>query len=138
MSDDTVHRSDDPGRESERDTQMRQDDTTIRRDEARTNPEVMGRTEPQMHTEHQPYAEHSTENGRLHARFQRLESQFIDDPRKAVDEAERLMEDVFNKMRERLENIHGDIQKNGDTEHLRLAMRGYREMIDSMEHGHAA
>jgi len=35
-------------------------------------------------------------------------------------------------MHERMQQIHHDVDGNADTERLRLAMRSYREMIDSI------
>jgi hypothetical protein len=101
------------------------------RDAARTNPEVMGRSEPQ------PMTAPSATDGRpemsdIHTRFDQLQSEFIEDPKGAVQKVERLIDDLFSNMRERAQTIHRDIEKNGDTEHLRLAMRSYREMIDSL------
>jgi hypothetical protein len=96
----------------------------------RENPEVMGRSEPQTMT-----AQHQTETWSemrdVRMQFERLQSEFIDDPKAAVKKTEQLIEDMFNKMRDRIHSIHGDIEKTDDTERLRLAMRSYREMIDS-------
>jgi hypothetical protein len=64
-------------------------------------------------------------------RFEQLQSEFIDDPKAAVQKVEKLIDDVFNEMRDRIHSIHSDVEKNDDTEHLRLAMRSYRDLIDS-------
>lgn len=97
----------------------------------RSNPEVMGRTEPRtVTTPH--HGEMWSEMSDIRMRFEQLQSEFIDDPKSAVKKAEKLMDDMFNKMRERIQNTHRDLEKNGDTEHLRLAMRSYRDMIDSL------
>lgn len=101
------------------------------REPIRNNPEVMGRSEPQAVTA-QPTNDSSPEMNDISVRFEQLQSEFIEDPRRAVEEAESLMDDLFNKMREQVQAIHRDIEKNGDTEHLRLAMRSYREMIESL------
>lgn len=99
-------------------------------DTMRGNPEVMGRSEPQTVTT--PYrGEMSSEMSDIRIRFEKCQSEFIDDPKSAVKNAGKLIEDMFNKMRERMQNTQRDIEKNDDTEHLRLAMRSYREMIDS-------
>jgi hypothetical protein len=96
----------------------------------RENPEVMGRSEPQTMT-----AQHQTETWSemrdMLMRFEQLQSEFIDDPKDAVKKAEKLIDEMFNKMRDRIHNIHGAIEKTDDTEHLRLAMRSYRDTIDS-------
>jgi hypothetical protein len=97
----------------------------------RENPEVMGRSEPQTMT-----VQHQTETWSdmrdIRMRFEQLQSEFIDDPKEAVKKTEQLIEEMFNKMRDRIHSIHGDIEKSDDTEHLRLAMRSYRDMIDSL------
>lgn len=98
---------------------------------ARSNPEVMGRSEPQTVTEPTRHNEMSSEMSDIRLRFDQLQSEFIDDPKSAVKKAEKLMDDMFNKMRERIQNTHRDLERNDDTEHMRLAMRSYREMIDS-------
>ena len=68
----------------------------------------------------------------FHTRFDQIQSEFIDDPKAAVQKVETLLDDAFNKMRDRINNIHSSIQKTDDTEQLRLAMRSYRDMIDSL------
>jgi hypothetical protein len=98
----------------------------------RENPEVMGRTEPQTMTA-QPQTETSSEMSDMRVRFERLQSEFIDDPKAAVKKAEKLIDEAFDKMRERIHSIHSDVEKADDTEHLRLAMRSYRDMINSFE-----
>jgi len=75
--------------------------------------------------------------GEFHERFEHIQSEFIDDPKAAVKKAERLMEEAVERitksMRERMQTMHRDIDgKDGDTETLRQAMRGYRTWIESM------
>ncbi len=97
---------------------------------ARSNPEVMGRSEPQTMTADR-HGHMSSEMGEMRMRFDELQAEFIDDPKSAVKKAEKLMEDMLNKMRDRLQSTHRDVEKTDDTEKLRLAMRSYRDMIDS-------
>jgi hypothetical protein len=71
------------------------------------------------------------------SRFEKLESDFIDDPKAAVENAERLVEEAVERltssMRERMKTMHGNIEgKDGDTESLRQAMVRYRDWIESM------
>ena len=99
--------------------------------EMRNNPEVMGRSEPLPVTT-QPTTDSRPEMSGTRMRFDQLQSEFIENPQRAVQKAEQLMDELFNEMRERVQSIHRDIEKNGDTEHLRLAMRSYREMIESL------
>jgi Txe/YoeB family toxin of Txe-Axe toxin-antitoxin module len=105
-----------------------------RRDAQRENPEVMGRSEPQTMTAPR-HSETWNEMSDVRMRFDQLQSEFIDDPKSAVKKAEKLMDDMLEKMRERIHNTHRDVEKNDDTEHLRLAMRSYRDMIDSFGGG---
>jgi hypothetical protein len=98
---------------------------------ARSNPEVMGRSEPQTMTAPARHNELSSEMSDIRSRFEQLQSEFIDDPKSAVRKAEKLMDDMLNKMRERIQNTRRELDKHDDTEHLRLAMRSYRDMIDS-------
>jgi hypothetical protein len=113
---------------------LRTNPEVMERSDAETthgNPEVMGRSEPQtMTAQRQPEKWFEMSDARM--RFEQLQSEFIDDPKAAVQKVEKLIDDVFNKMRDRVHGIHSEIEKADDTEHLRLAMRSYRDMIDSL------
>jgi hypothetical protein len=113
---------------------LRTNPEVMERSEAETthgNPEVMGRSEPAtMTAPRQP--EQWSEMTDIRMRFEQLQSEFIDDPKAAVQKVETLIDDAFNKMRDKINNIHSGIAKTDDTEHLRLAMRSYRDMIDSL------
>jgi hypothetical protein len=113
---------------------LRTNAEVMERSEAETthgNPEVMGRSEPAtMTATRQP--QQWSEMSDIQTRFEQLQSEFIDDPKAAVQKVEALLDDAFNKMRDRINNIHSGIQNTDDTEHLRLAMRSYRDMIDSL------
>ena len=96
----------------------------------RSNPEVMGRSEPRTMTPtRQPETGSEMSNVRL--QFEQLQSEFIDDPKSAVKKAEKLMEELVTKLQERIHNVRRDTEKSDDTEHMRLAMRSYRDLIDS-------
>lgn len=130
MSDDMERRSTDKRRGTDT---LRTNPEVMERndpDQARSNPEVMGRSEPQTMTAPRHDEGWSGTND-VQLRFEQLQSEFIDDPKSAVKKTEQLMEDMLNKLRERMQNIHRDIEKGDDTERLRLAMRSYRDMIDS-------
>jgi hypothetical protein len=75
-------------------------------------------------------------------RFAELQAEFIEEPRDAVTKAEQLVEEAVDRMtgvfHERLQRIHGDIDGEPDTEKLRLAMRSFREFIDSLGGHHQA
>lgn len=75
-----------------------------------------------------------------HGRFQQLESRFIDEPREAVAEAEALVrqavDEMLARLRSRIDRVHGANGDTGDapdTEHLRIAMREYRDVLTSLE-----
>ena len=103
-------------------------------DPAPSNPEVMGRTERRPVTAPR-HDEMWSDMGDVRKRFDELQSEFIDDPKGAVKKAQKLMDEMVNKMTERVHNTHRDIEKTDDTERLRLAMRSYRDMIDSFAGG---
>ena len=70
-------------------------------------------------------------------RFDELQAEFIEEPRAAVEKAERLIGDAVNNMmtvmQDRIKSIHTDYEgDHKDTERLRLAMRSYRELMDSL------
>ena len=131
------------------------------RESMRSNPEVMGRTEPaRVEDEHpreseQPRTETMAGTDRpmeqvdfwphmgdFSRRLDEIQSEFINEPRAAVKKAERLVEEAVDhmakSMREQVKRMHGDIEGNADTEKLRLMMRSFREFIDSLEKRRAA
>jgi hypothetical protein len=131
----------------------------------RTNPEVMGRAEPvavddrdrQVNDpEPRPVGRIGgpgvggrgdtremdgsmwPDMGQFHNRFAQIQSDFIEDPKGAVQKAEKLMDEMLDhitrSMRDRMKSMHGVAEGKGtDTEHLRLIMRRYREFLDSFE-----
>lgn len=68
-------------------------------------------------------------------RFDEIQSQFIEDPRKAVSNAEKLVQEALDRMtasmRDRIQGMHRDAD-SGDTEKLRLEMRSLRDFIESL------
>jgi hypothetical protein len=81
--------------------------------------------------------------GDIRRRFDELQVQFVEEPRKAVEKAEELVklavDQMANSMHERLNGIHGEMgDGTNDTERLRRAMQGYRRMIDSFDNRTAA
>jgi hypothetical protein len=118
----------------------------------RENPEVMGRTEPRT-TEPQTMEPRTTESQKrpeqmwpdmteFQLRFQEIQSDFIDDPRSAIQKAERLMQEAIDRMaksmQERVRAMHRDTDGKEDTEQLRVTMRLYREFIQSLGGSRAA
>jgi len=118
--------------------------------ETTTNPQT--RTDPQttapqattnpQQTMAKPQTDGWSEMVEIRRRFEELQSEFIERPQDAVKKAERLTEEAIDKMtklmHEQISSIHRDIEGNSDTERLRLAMRNYRILIDSMSQRQAA
>lgn len=70
-------------------------------------------------------------------RWQRVQMQFVDDPRSAAEQARALVDDVFAALREALTNQRGALDdwqsgQSGDTEQLRVAVRRYRDFLNRM------
>ena len=82
--------------------------------------------------------------GDYRRRFDELQSQFIEEPEETVRKAEKLVEEAVEKMvdslHQRVNHIHSGMGDghDKDTEQLRLAMREYRRLFDSMGSGRAA
>ena len=130
----------------------------------RTNPEVMGRAEPVAVDDRDRPATEPRPTGRVggpgevratnggmhmwadmtefHGRFEQIQSEFIEDPKSAVQKAEQLMNEMLDhmmrSMRERMTTMHRDIEGSADTEQLRQTMRGFKEFIESFGHREAA
>jgi len=117
----------------------------------RTNPEVMGRTEPvemdrSIRPQPQPDEPIRQTDGQIdfwpevsqfRQRLADIQAEFIEEPRAAVQKAERLIEEAVDhmakSMHEHVKRMRGDMENNADTERLRLVMRSYRDFIDSLD-----
>ncbi len=117
----------------------------------RTNPEVMGRTEPvemdrSIRPQPQPDEPIRQTDGQIdfwpevsqfRQRLADIQAEFIEEPRAAVQKAERLIEEAVDhmakSMHEHVKRMHGDMENNADTERLRLVMRSYRDFIASLD-----
>jgi hypothetical protein len=78
------------------------------------------------------------ETEEFRSRWQRIQSEFIDDPRRSVERANELVAQTMNRLteifaqeRERLEQ-EWDRGDNVSTEDLRLALRRYRSFFDRL------
>jgi histidinol dehydrogenase len=76
-------------------------------------------------------------------RFEQLQVQFIEEPKETVKKAEALVEEaverVISSMHDRVNGIHSELgDDTDDTERLRVAMRRYRELMDSFANMRAA
>ena len=133
-------------RDERRSADRRQDE----HESMRTNPEVMGRTEPVGIEDHDPRESAQPrkegqmkqldlwpEMGDFKRRLDDIQSEFINDPQAAVKKAARLVEEAVDhmakSMRENVKRMHGDAEGNADTEKLRLMMRSYRVFIESID-----
>jgi hypothetical protein len=69
---------------------------------------------------------------RLRARWRELQADFVDDPERAVREADGVVDEVVRTITEHRERLAGEWQGHTDTERLRLAMREYRTFVDRL------
>jgi hypothetical protein len=78
------------------------------------------------------------EAGRLQSRWSAIQSTFVDEPRRSVEQADGLVAEVMQRLaqvfaeeRSRLEQ-QWDRGEDTDTEALRLALRRYRSFFDRL------
>ncbi len=125
---------------------VRSADTTPRGTQADTTYGTSRDTVPQEPVESHRTARTTTmglwpEMNDYQQRFDDIQSQFIEDPRGAVNNAEKLVEDAIQRMtttmRERMQGMHHDAA-NGDTEKLRVEMKALRDFITSLGERRAA
>jgi hypothetical protein len=67
-------------------------------------------------------------------RFLDIQAGFVDEPRQAVEEAGRFVEDLVQQVVDALQGQRGRLgaPATGDTEELRQALRGYRQFVDRL------
>lgn len=72
-------------------------------------------------------------------RWEGIQADFIDDPHRAVEQADNLVDRVLNKLMERLTEERDDLARRWDTggepvstEDLRVTLRGYRGLLDQL------
>jgi hypothetical protein len=74
-----------------------------------------------------------------HSRFQAVQSEFIDEPRQAVEKAASLVEEAVDRMmhelQHELEQVRTELGDGNDTERLRIALRRYRDVLASLDTG---
>jgi hypothetical protein len=73
------------------------------------------------------------ECGQLEQRLQHALTEFVDEPRAAVEEADRAVEELSARFTDAIETDR-DHPGTADTEQLRLALRDYRELADRLLH----
>ena len=75
-------------------------------------------------------------------RFHELEAEFIREPQAAVKKAETLIEEAVERITRQLHDevarVHGHAESSSDTEQLRVAMLGYKTLIESIRGRRAA
>lgn len=79
------------------------------------------------------------EGAEYRARWQSIQASFIDEPRKAVEQADNLVDRVVNHLTEGLAEERDLLVRRWDhgaepvsTEELRLALQGYRKLLDRL------
>ena len=73
--------------------------------------------------------------GEIRGRFLDIQAGFIDEPRQAVEEAGRFVDDLLRQVAETLQQQRGQLTGATDeasTEDLRLALRAYRQFVDRL------
>ncbi len=74
----------------------------------------------------------------LLARWQSVQVEFVDEPRRAVEDADRLVSEVTDRLLERFRRQRQDLEQTwnaGDdvtTEDLRLALQRYRSFFERL------
>jgi hypothetical protein len=74
----------------------------------------------------------------LHNRWTNVQSSFVDEPRKAVQEADQLVQSVITQIEEGFKSARTDLEKQwsrGDqvsTEDLRVCLQRYRSFFDRL------
>jgi hypothetical protein len=77
---------------------------------------------------------------RIRIRWQRLQLHFVDDPRAAVGQASELVDEVISALRDAVDRQRSGLEDwrdsvnthSADTEQLRIAVRGYRGLLDRL------
>ena len=69
----------------------------------------------------------------IRSRFIDIQAGFVDEPRQAVEEAGRFVDDLVQQVAEALRQQRGQLAgPEGSTEDLRLALRAYRQFVDRL------
>jgi hypothetical protein len=77
----------------------------------------------------------SLDAGGVRNRFLDIQAGFIDEPRQAVEEAGRFVDDLLRQVADALQRQRGQLAGATDeasTEDLRLALRAYRQFVDRL------
>lgn len=68
----------------------------------------------------------------LRARWRELQAGFVDDPQRAVREADEVLDEVVRTITEHRQRLGSEREGRTDTEDLRLAMQQYRSVFDQL------
>lgn len=77
----------------------------------------------------------SLDAGDIRNRFLDIQAGFIDEPRQAVEEAGRFVDDLLRQVADALQDQRGQLAgatEEASTEDLRLALRAYRQFVDRL------
>lgn len=104
------------------------------------SPQAMERSQPDP-TQFVDRRETSFDMSPYMERFQEIQAQFIEEPHEAVRRAEALVGEAVDHVmvtwHEQIRRIQNEVGDDKDTERLRIAMKGYRHIIRSLD-GHRA
>jgi hypothetical protein len=77
----------------------------------------------------------SLDAGDIRSRFLDIQAGFVDEPRQAVEQAGRFVDDLVQQVIDALQGQRGQLGATvteGSTEDLRLALRAYRQFVDRL------
>jgi hypothetical protein len=77
----------------------------------------------------------SLDAGGIRSRFLDIQAGFVDEPRQAVEEAGRFVDDLLRQVADALQQQRGQLAgatEEASTEDLRLALRAYRQFVDRL------
>lgn len=113
-------------------------DLAGRREGTPVNVPVTGMGEPQPAEEQSAPLLSSNEENDLRARWDGIQAGFVDEPRKAVEQADNLVAEAMRRLAETFADERGKLEaqwdRGGDvsTEDLRLALRRYRSFFNRL------